>query len=102
MLCLSRAGVLNLWGIPHLWGMASCQVGNRLLDEFQRYFPDFKHNNPTIEFTWDPELAHKKVGIWRKRLRTPDLETGTREVSSSVVLKRNVVCVFADLEKAFD
>ena len=27
---------------------------NRLLDEFQRYFPDFKHNNPTIEFTWDP------------------------------------------------
>ena len=27
---------------------------NRLLDEFQRYFPDFKDNNPTIEFTWDP------------------------------------------------
>ena len=27
---------------------------NRLLDEYQRYFPDFKHNNPTIEFTWDP------------------------------------------------
>ena len=22
------SGVLNLWGIPHLWGMASCQVGN--------------------------------------------------------------------------
>ena len=29
-------------------------MGNRLLDEFQRYFPDFKHNNPSIEFTWDP------------------------------------------------
>ena len=63
-----RPGVLNLWGI------ASCQVGgisepaggvsdvlkneavihlNRLLDEFQRYFPDIK-DNPTIEFTWDP------------------------------------------------
>ena len=27
---------------------------NRLMDEFQRYFPDFKDNNPTIEFTWDP------------------------------------------------
>ena len=27
---------------------------NRLLDEYQRYFPDFKDNNPTIEFTWDP------------------------------------------------
>ena len=27
---------------------------NRLLDEFQRYLPDFKDNNPTIEFTWDP------------------------------------------------
>ena len=47
----SMPGVLNLWGIPHLWRMASCQVGNRLLDESQRYFPD---NNPTIEFTWDP------------------------------------------------
>ena len=27
---------------------------NRLLDEFQHYFPDFKSNNPTIEFTRDP------------------------------------------------
>ena len=27
---------------------------NRLLDEFQRYFPDFEDSNPTIEFTWDP------------------------------------------------
>ena len=26
--CLSKPLVLNLWGIPHLWGMASCQVGN--------------------------------------------------------------------------
>ena len=28
MMSSSRSSVLNLWGIPHLWGMASCQVGN--------------------------------------------------------------------------
>ena len=28
----SIPGVLNLWGIPHLWGMASCQVGNFVHD----------------------------------------------------------------------
>ena len=27
---------------------------NKLLYEFQRYFPNFKDNNPTIEFMWDP------------------------------------------------
>ncbi|CAM1154805.1 Uncharacterised protein g11414 [Pycnogonum litorale] len=27
---------------------------NRLLDEFQRYFPDFKSDNPKIQFTRDP------------------------------------------------
>ena len=26
--CLFKPVVLNLWGIPHLWGMANCQVGN--------------------------------------------------------------------------
>ena len=26
LICCATAGVLNLWGIPHLWGMASCQV----------------------------------------------------------------------------
>ena len=27
---------------------------NRLLDEFQHYFPDFKSDNPMMEFTRDP------------------------------------------------
>ena len=41
--CHSRAGVLNLWRIPHLWGMASCQVGNFAFTFWATMYGSYPH-----------------------------------------------------------
>ena len=43
------SGVLNLWGIPHLSGMASCQVGNdnftEEAEDIEEQFLDLVHDS---------------------------------------------------------
>ena len=89
-------------GNSPLVGYGELPGGEQAAGRVSALFSGLQTQQPNNRVYVGPRIGSQKVGIWRKRLRTPDLETGTREVSSSVVLKRNVVCVFADLEKAFD
>jgi len=48
---LLRAVVLHLWGIPHWWGMASCQVGNDRSDS-RTTASKFNTSHPNVDLLY--------------------------------------------------
>jgi len=71
--------VLNLWGIPHWWGMAELPSGK--WSDSRTTASKFNTSHPNVDllyksqpFTEEMESwPTKKWGIGERRLRTPDL-----------------------------